>query len=221
MSERRRGARAAGLAAVVVAAAVCGGAGAAQGTVGPHSSAGASCALSDLTLRMSAPQMYAADTTAGEDWQYVAWRPSVWSWNGSSWILAARGVWVWSWAYDKRAATYWYDYNGNYVGTTTAAQGAAVVQTLPRGVTNHYYYVSDEFYWYSSASAAAGYDHTWVTSYTGDTILLGIVLPLAMRRLAMLSGGTLLFAIGIASALGFSSAPTSAAQLAGFRVRCP
>jgi hypothetical protein len=142
-----------------------------QGSAGPHSPGGANCA--GTTLTMAPPQMRAYDATGGHDWQFVAWRPDVWYWNGASWVLAAQGTWLWSWAYDDAPATYWYDFNNQYVGTTAGIGGPQVTERFDVNALGYYYYVSSEFYWYSNASTASAYDHLWVDSYGGDDVYQG------------------------------------------------
>ena len=136
----------------------------------PHAPARETCQTTLPNFVLPPPAMYAADATAGQDWQYVAWRPDIWYWSGSAWKLAATGQWLWSWAYDSSPATYWYDYAGRYVGTTTAASGKAVVEAFNVTGLGYYYLVSNEFFWYAGATAPSSYSHLWGTDYAGDAV---------------------------------------------------
>ena len=136
----------------------------------PHGAARETCQLQLPNLILPPPSMYAADMTSGNDWQYVAWRPNIWYWNGTQWAVAGRGQWLWSWAFDSSPATYWYDFDGHYVGTTTQAAGARVVEAFNVTGLGYYYLVSNEFYWYAGGTAPSSYVHEWATDYAGDAV---------------------------------------------------
>lgn len=118
---------------------------------------------------MRPPTLYGVDTSAGRDWGYVAWRPNVWYWTGSTWALAGSGQWLWSWAFDDSPSQYWYGFDGKYLGTSTS--GLAETFSLPSA--GYWYAVSDEFYWYPTGPAQAAYDHRWVDSYFGNAFVDG------------------------------------------------
>ena len=158
------------LAAAIVAGCLFAAATAAHGGTPPAAPATQICQSTLPNFIMPPPTLYAADVSSGQDWQYVAWRPNIWYWNGSTWARAAQGQWLWSWAFDSSPATYWYDYSGRYVGTTTKAQGSQVTERFNVTGLGYYYLISNEFYWYPRASGPEAYNHVWANDYAGDDV---------------------------------------------------
>ena len=120
----------------------------ADGTTGDAFVRGAYC--SGPELRVNPPFIAAVDTTPQEDMQPVTWRPVLYKWNGSAWIVDS--VYSWEPAYtalDGDGGRFSYNANPRTVLMTS----------------NGYFRVAVQIYWYPTANTPSGSTYGWGGSH--------------------------------------------------------
>ncbi len=156
--------RSLGTAAVVGALALTVGAGDAQaatGTVGPHSTARASCGT--VEVRASAPAIKAVNRTTSVDQQWVVAQPVLYKWNGTTWAKLSTYSAIIGLATDTASPTVWYDF-------VTRSQTNSSVMALM--TTKGYYKLAYNYFWYTG-NTVTGSDSLWAT----HTSPIGAVQP--------------------------------------------
>lgn len=129
---------------------------AATGSVGPHTVGTINCGASRYSIPAPAPKIRAVNATTSVDRQTVAFRPVLWSWNGSQWVQFSAGMWLYATATDSTSPTTWYD-------LATGASMGSGLQTMMATGSSRYWRVSYDFYWYGTSRVGAGSDALWAT----------------------------------------------------------
>jgi hypothetical protein len=152
----RRAALTVGLAVVGIGAVAASPAAAATGSTGVHYRSAATCmgisspvVAGQSRVRVAAPTIYAANTTAGLDAQYVSFRQRLVRWNGARWVATDQYSAVWrGFATDARAAV---DFTS---GTRTVRRPSFDFTAGPG-----YYAVVTDYWWPRGSDSAYAY-HT-------------------------------------------------------------
>ncbi len=130
---------------------------AATGSVGYHTVGTVNCNPSlRYGIPVPAPKMRAVNTTTATDRQTVAFRPVLWSWNGTSWVQFSAGMWLYATATDTASPTTWYDL------ATGRSMGSGGQSMMATG-SSRFWRVSYDFYWYPTTRVQAGSDSLWAT----------------------------------------------------------
>lgn len=132
--------------------------------VGPHSPSMGQCrqaqatnspiAMPPFEVGAFAPTQKALNATAATDRQAVAWRPSLYRWNGSQWVFQSSGQWVYGFATDAASPSTWYGFDGGAGGSSQNFR-----------VGSGAYAVYNQYYWYATSTAPAGSHGDWVSTY--------------------------------------------------------
>jgi hypothetical protein len=133
---------------------------AATGTIGSYRAGKIGCGtFPGRHIEIGNPQMYAVNTTANVDRQWVAYKPVVFRWNGTSWVQYSTDGWMQGNARDNASPTSWFD-----AGTQEHYAPIAKAINVPAG----YYKVAMRYHWYATSRVGSGSDYRWVPRYTAE-----------------------------------------------------
>ena len=133
---------------------------AATGTIGPLRAGKVGCGtFPGRHIEIGDPAMYAVNTTSAVDRQWVAYKPVVFRWNGTSWAYYDTDGWMRGLARDDAKPTLWTD-SGGQDHYAPMAKGI--------NVGPGYYKVAMRYHWYATSRVGSGSDYRWAPRYTSQ-----------------------------------------------------
>jgi hypothetical protein len=123
---------------------------AAEGTTAAHSGR-ATCSPGRIGISVS---MTTTQSVIGAPLkatgQHVATRAHLFRWDGRTWVHAASGAWLWSYASYGSTTSSWRSFSSGADASTTFT-----------GQSGTYYAVAIQYYWYATSDVGSGHAYEW------------------------------------------------------------